>query len=95
MRDVRFFPFARPLLCLSVRPSRRAAKYYSSFEHEEKRQLEAEVHRLVTKRDPKFTNFIEFRKYKIIYRRYAGQSPPFSFQHPTTRPPLRSAEHAT
>ena len=49
----------------SVRPSPSvclcAAKYYSAFEHEEKRQLEAEVHRLVTKRDPKFTNFIEVR----------------------------------
>ncbi len=33
---------------------------------------QSEVHRLVTKRDPKFTNFIEFRKYKIVYRRYAG-----------------------
>lgn len=51
-----------------------AAKYYSSFEHEEKRQLEVEVHKLVTKRDPKFTNFIEFKKYKIVYRRYAGQT---------------------
>jgi len=50
----------------------RLAKYYSPFEHEEKRQLEIEVHKLITKRDPKFTNFIEFRRYKIIYRRYAG-----------------------
>jgi len=50
----------------------RLAKYYSAFEHEEKRQLELEVHKLITKRDPKFTNFIEFRRYKIIYRRYAG-----------------------
>ena len=31
-----------------------------------------EVHRLVVNRDPKFTNFVEFRNYKIIYRRYAG-----------------------
>ena len=30
------------------------------------------MHKLVTKRDPKFTNFIEFRRYKVIYRRYAG-----------------------
>jgi hypothetical protein len=30
------------------------------------------VHRLVVNRDPKFTNFVEFRNYKIIYRRYAG-----------------------
>ena len=39
----------------------RLAKYYSAFEHEEKRQLEIEVHKLITKRDPKFTNFIEVR----------------------------------
>jgi len=50
----------------------RLAKYYSAYEHEEKRQLELEVHKLITKRDPKFTNFIEFRRYKVIYRRYAG-----------------------
>jgi len=50
----------------------RLAKYYSPFEHEEKRQLEIDVHKLITKRDPKFTNFIEFRRYKVIYRRYAG-----------------------
>eukprot|EP00897_Mesotaenium_endlicherianum_P004122 jgi/Mesen1/3738/ME000204S02999 len=30
------------------------------------------VHRLVVNRDPKFTNFVEFRTYKVIYRRYAG-----------------------
>lgn len=27
---------------------------------------------MITKRDPKFTNFIEFRRYKVVYRRYAG-----------------------
>ena len=37
----------------------RFAKFYSAFEHEEKRQLQNEVHKLITKRDPKFTNFIE------------------------------------
>jgi hypothetical protein len=30
------------------------------------------VHRLITARDNKFTNFVEFRTYKVIYRRYAG-----------------------
>jgi hypothetical protein len=35
-------------------------------------RLEAEIHRLAVGRDPKHTNFIEFRTYKIIYRRYAG-----------------------
>jgi AP-2 complex subunit sigma-1 len=38
----------------------------------EKTRIEAEVHRLVTARDKKYTNFIEYNNYKIIYRRYAG-----------------------
>ena len=38
----------------------------------EKTRIEAEVHRLVTARDKKYTNFIEYNSYKLIYRRYAG-----------------------
>lgn len=38
----------------------------------EKARIEAEVHRLVTARDKKYTNFIEYNSYKLIYRRYAG-----------------------
>jgi AP-2 complex subunit sigma-1 len=38
----------------------------------EKVRIEAEVHRLVTARDKKYTNFIEYNAYKLIYRRYAG-----------------------
>jgi AP-2 complex subunit sigma-1 len=38
----------------------------------EKARVEAEVHRLVTARDKKYTNFIEYNNYKLIYRRYAG-----------------------
>jgi AP-2 complex subunit sigma-1 len=38
----------------------------------EKIRIEAEVHRLVTARDKKYTNFIEYNNYKLIYRRYAG-----------------------
>ncbi|VFR03587.1 unnamed protein product [Cuscuta campestris] len=50
----------------------RLAKYYIPLEESEKHKVEYEVHRLVVNRDPKFTNFVEFRTYKIIYRRYAG-----------------------
>nr|GMC52218.1 AP-2 complex subunit sigma [Ipomoea batatas] len=50
----------------------RLAKYYFPLEESEKHKVEYEVHRLVVNRDPKFTNFVEFRTYKIIYRRYAG-----------------------
>jgi len=50
----------------------RLAKYYVPLEETEKHKLEHEIHRLVANRDPKFTNFVEFRTYKVIYRRYAG-----------------------
>lgn len=48
------------------------AKYYVPLEDSEKSKLQHEVHRLVVNRDPKFTNFLEFRTHKVIYRRYAG-----------------------
>ena len=38
----------------------------------EKTRIESEVHRLITSRDKKYTNFIEYNNYKLIYRRYAG-----------------------
>lgn len=38
----------------------------------EKVRIEADVHRLITSRDKKYTNFIEYNNYKLIYRRYAG-----------------------
>ncbi|KAL2249960.1 UNVERIFIED_CONTAM: AP-2 complex subunit sigma [Sesamum indicum] len=50
----------------------RLAKYYIPLEESEKHKVEYEVHRLVVNRDPKFTNFVEFRNHKVIYRRYAG-----------------------
>ncbi|KAJ3682621.1 hypothetical protein LUZ60_015194 [Juncus effusus] len=50
----------------------RLGKYYVPLEDSEKHKVEFEVHRLVVNRDPKFTNFVEFRTHKVIYRRYAG-----------------------
>ncbi|KAL0478939.1 AP-2 complex subunit sigma-1 [Acrasis kona] len=50
----------------------RLSKWYDAVDDEEKEKIKVEVHRLITTRDPKFTNFIEFRKHKVIYRRYAG-----------------------
>ncbi|KAF2603116.1 hypothetical protein F2Q70_00025825 [Brassica cretica] len=46
----------------------RLANYYVPLEESEKHK----VHRLVVNRDSKFTNFVEFRTHKVIYRRYAG-----------------------
>ena len=42
------------------------------MEDAEKSKLQYDVHRLVVNRDAKFTNFVEFRTHKLIYRRYAG-----------------------
>lgn len=39
----------------------RLSKYYRAFTDDEKVKLEGEIHRLVTTRDPKFTNFVEVR----------------------------------
>lgn len=48
------------------------SKWYVPFNAAEKNKIESEVHRAVVSRDPRFTNFLEYRNYKIIYRRYAG-----------------------
>mmetsp|Transcript_13301 Transcript_13301/g.33362 ORF Transcript_13301/g.33362 Transcript_13301/m.33362 type:complete len:144 (+) Transcript_13301:140-571(+) len=50
----------------------RLAKYYVPLQDGEKRKIEYDVHQNVANRDAKFTNFVEFRSYKLIYRRYAG-----------------------
>ncbi|KAK9815455.1 hypothetical protein WJX72_003930 [[Myrmecia] bisecta] len=50
----------------------RLAKYYVPLDDGEKHGLEYDVHRLIANRDPKFTNFVEFKTNKVIYRRYAG-----------------------
>ncbi|KAJ7184998.1 clathrin coat assembly protein ap17 [Mycena filopes] len=51
----------------------RLSKWYVPYEDDEKVRLRGEVHRLVAPRDQKYqSNFVEFRNYKVVYRRYAG-----------------------
>jgi AP-2 complex subunit sigma-1 len=77
-----FSPFVllqkiRFLLLQNRQGKTRVAKWYVQPAEGEKawmerQKLEKDIHRMVTTRDSKFTNFVEFRTYKIIYRRYAG-----------------------
>ena len=39
----------------------RLSKWYVAIEEEEMRKIESEVHRIVTSRDSKYTNFVEVR----------------------------------
>eukprot|EP00938_MAST-03A_sp_MAST-3A-sp1_P003634 g3634.t1 len=50
----------------------RLSRWYVPVKAEEKGKIESEVHRMITSRPSKFSNFINTEKYKIVYRRYAG-----------------------
>lgn len=53
-------PQIRFLLLQNRQGKTRLSKWYVPVEEEEKRRIEVEVHRLVTGRDPKHTNFLEY-----------------------------------
>lgn len=50
----------------------RAAKWWVPYDDAERAKLALEAHRVVNARHSKFTNFVEFRDHKLVYRRYAG-----------------------
>jgi len=62
----------RFILLLNRQGKVRLSKWYVHYEEAEKLKLQTEIHRRIVTRDSKHTNFLEFRNYKIIYRRYAG-----------------------
>lgn len=45
---------------------------YQNFDEDEKQKLIEDTHAVVSIRGKEHTNFVEFRQYKIVYRRYAG-----------------------
>jgi AP-2 complex subunit sigma-1 len=51
----------------------RLSKWYVAPPDDSDRiKLEADINRMIVSRDKKYTNFVEYQNYKIIYRRYAG-----------------------
>jgi len=48
------------------------SKWYVPLDDDEKLKVISDVHRLVNAREQKFTNFVEYRTQKIVYKRYAG-----------------------
>ncbi|CAD7927893.1 unnamed protein product [Amoebophrya sp. A25] len=62
----------RFLLLQNRQGKTRLSRWYVGYNLSEKNKIESEIHRTVASRDAKFTNFLEYRNYKIVYRRYAG-----------------------
>ncbi|KAI8109905.1 hypothetical protein M9434_001184 [Picochlorum sp. BPE23] len=50
----------------------RLSKYYHPFADDEKIKMENEIHRIFMQRDATFTNFVEYKSFKLVFRRYAG-----------------------
>ena len=57
-----FFFAVRFFLLQNRQGKTRLSKWYVNIEESDKRKIENEVHRLVTSRDNKLTNFVEVRE---------------------------------
>ncbi|PWN29057.1 putative clathrin coat assembly protein ap17 [Jaminaea rosea] len=63
----------RMILVQNRQGKSRLSKFYTPYSEEEQVKIKGEIHRLIAPRDQKYqSNFVEFRNYKIVYRRYAG-----------------------
>lgn len=59
----------------------RLAKWYVPLTHEEKLSLQQQVYRAVHNRPATSTNFLEFKNYKLVYRRYKDLYFIFCIEH--------------
>lgn len=60
------------VLLLNKQGRSRLSKWYTNVDDEEKQKIEREIYRTIILRDSKHSNFIEFRNYKVIYKKYAS-----------------------
>jgi AP-2 complex subunit sigma-1 len=50
----------------------RLAKFYVPGDDAVRDEQKIEIHTLINSREARFTNFVEYRTLKLVYRRYAG-----------------------
>eukprot|EP00758_Cryptobia_borreli_P011252 Tbor_TRINITY_DN5640_c0_g3::TRINITY_DN5640_c0_g3_i1::g.8495::m.8495/K11827/AP2S1; AP-2 complex subunit sigma-1 len=50
----------------------RLAKWYVPCDDSDKERQKVEISALISSREGRFTNFVDYRNIKIVYRRYAG-----------------------
>lgn len=61
------------VLLISRQGKTRLAKYFTTMETKEKQRIQHEVANLVLARPSRLCNFVEWQKYKIVYKRYAAE----------------------
>lgn len=59
-------------LLISRQSKTRLAKYYSTYDMKEKQRIQREVASQVVGRPSRLCNFLEWQKYKLVYKRYAS-----------------------
>lgn len=60
------------VLLISRQGKTRLAKWYSTFTQKEKARIQREVANMVISRPQKLCNFLEWKNYRVIYKRYAS-----------------------
>ncbi|XP_038974072.1 AP-1 complex subunit sigma-2-like isoform X3 [Phoenix dactylifera] len=60
------------VLLISRQGKVRLTKWYSPYSQKERSKVIRELGRIILTRAPKLCNFVEWRGYKVVYRRYAS-----------------------